>query len=303
MSRMLPDPAPQRPHPESRPPDPVHARLARQLIDRLLPLRAAVKSPLGQFVIRLARRSRIVQTPVRFAALEIAAKRGRAATYAIAAAPQIRVVVRHRTRDVDILDEIFGRLAAYAPPPAVLEALGSRGAPRVLDLGGNVGLFGAYALARFPGASITSVEPDPFNPPLLRRCAELNAPERWRVLAACALPHAGTVAFEAGEYADSHVAEPAPGRVLVPAVDVLPLLGDADLVKMDIEGSEWRILLDPRFKEALAAAACVLEWHERGCPSPRPAEAAAEAFRQAGYHVLPGPSGPWDHGALWAWRP
>ena len=303
MSRVGADPARHGARPPTRPSDPVLTRVARQLIDRFRLLRTAVKSPRAQVLIRVARRCRIVQDPARFIVLELAASRGRAATYRLAQTPDIRLVVRHRTRDVDILDEIFGRLAAYAPPPAALEALASRGSPRVLDLGGNVGFFGAYALARFPGAKVTSIEPDPFNLPLLRRCAELNAPERWQIVEACALSYTGTVAFEAGQYADSHVAEPAAGRVLVPGVDVLPLLADADLVKMDIEGSEWPILLDPRFKETLSAAACVLEWHERGCPSPRPADAAAEAFRQAGYEVLPGPSGPWDHGALWAWRP
>ena len=49
--------------------------------------------------------------------------------------------LRHRSRDMDILNEIF--IAGTYSPPAGIEALRPL---RALDLGGNVGLFGAFAL-------------------------------------------------------------------------------------------------------------------------------------------------------------
>ena len=48
-----------------------------------------------------------------------------------------------------------------------------------------------------------------------------------------------------------------------PRVDVFPYLAAADLVKIDIEGSEWEILADARFA-GIAARVLVLEYHPQG---------------------------------------
>lgn len=292
---------------EGRPPAPSYvlrliALAARKLLDRSSTVRALTSSALAQRFILIARRRRIVRSRARFSALELAGSKGRTATYGLKMAPEVQVVVRHRTRDIDILDEIFGRLSTYELPPQAAEALGARSPLRVLDLGGNVGLFGAYVLSLFPEARITSLEPDPLNLPLLRRCVASNAPERWTVIEACALNRFGPVSFEGGQFADSHVADAPDSTGTVTGVDVLPLLADADLVKMDIEGSEWPVLLDPRFKDSMGATAFVLEWHTRGCPNQDCRATAIGALERAGYEVLASPIGPWDHGSLWAWR-
>lgn len=83
------------------------------------------------------------------------------------------VQIRHRSRDTDILREIFGpRSGGYRPPRPMMPLL--RGPIRVLDLGGNIGLFGMYAFARWQITSLTSLEPDPTNYGILANVVALN---------------------------------------------------------------------------------------------------------------------------------
>jgi len=215
------------------------------------------------------------------------------ARYGLADRPTVSVLVRHTTPDLGVLAEVFGE-GVYAPP----RRLGTPG--RILDLGGNVGLFGAWALARWPGAQITSVEPDPHNLEVLERCVALNG-GRWRVVGAAASARAGELRFSAGRFACSAVADAGAGTVRVPAVDVLPWLARADLAKIDIEGGEWELLTDERFATA-GPAALVLEYHPHRCPSPDATEAAVGLLERAGYAVEAVRPRPDGVGMLWAFR-
>ena len=201
-------------------------------------------------------------------------------------------------------DEIFVGDRAYEPPSAVAIRFRDRPPTKVLDLGGNVGLFGVHALARWPAATITSVEPDAENLPLLGRCVEVNnATARWRIIAACAASEAGVVAFSGGRLADSAIAldgEAVTGHVV--AVDALELLLDADFAKIDIEGAEWELLLDERFA-ASAPSVLVMEWHQRGCPMQDGYQAARDILRRAGYDVEAEPPLVDGCGTIWAWKP
>jgi hypothetical protein len=86
-------------------------------------------------------------------------------------------------------------------------------------------------------------------------------------------------------------------------VDLFGLDHAVDLLKLDIEGGEWPILLDGRLA-ALRAGAVVAEWHGRRAPERRPREAVARLLRTAGYTAFA--DGPYDPnadvGVLWAWR-
>jgi FkbM family methyltransferase len=251
--------------------------------------------------VRAVLRWPTVSEPMRFTAAELFGPRGRVHVRQI---QDGRVVLRHRTRDIDIFDEIFvGR--TYEPPPAVAAHFRDQPPETVLDLGGNVGLFGVYALARWPAATVTSVEPDPKNLALLTRCVEVNdAGARWRIIAACAASQPGMVAFSGGRFADSAIA--LEGEVVtdhVVAVDAFELLAAADFAKIDIEGTEWDLLLDRRFAGA-APGVIVMEWHQRGCPMHDAYEAVLDVLRRAGYEVegeRPPPGVHW--GTIWAWRP
>jgi hypothetical protein len=88
----------------------------------------------------------------------------------------------------------------------------------------------------------------------------------------------------------------------VPVVDVLPELADADFVKIDIEGAEWPILADLRFRE-LRAGVVVLEYHDEGCPEPDAGAAAEQALARASYTVLHAQRKPaFGAGIIWGFR-
>jgi FkbM family methyltransferase len=211
----------------------------------------------------------------------------------------VSIVVRHHTGDVMVLDEIFSQ-REYEPPLEVEAALAARPAGlRVLDLGANIGLFGAWVLGRFPEATIVAVEADPANAAIHRKAIDANGlGDRWRLLEAFASTSSGVTRFVAGEHATSHAADGEDG-VEVPAIDVLPELAKSELVKIDVEGAEWNIVADPRFAAARPAIV-VLEYHREGCPQPEPAAAAEQALRTAGLDVVHASRKPqFGAGLLW----
>lgn len=198
----------------------------------------------------------------------------------------IAVTIRHHTGDVMVLDEIFSQ-REYELPALVEQALSDVSGPlSVLDLGANIGLFGAWVLGQYPDASITAFEADPGNAELHRRTIAANEGTSWRLVEAFAAPRQGRVPFAAGSHATSHASE-GETAINVEAVDVFADMGDVHLLKMDIEGSEWPLLADSRFAQ-MSAAAVVLEYHADGCPYRDPASAAAEALDAAGYDVVRG---------------
>lgn len=271
-----------------------------QRVARSRPAQAVLTRP------RLARLSSVliqattVRNPVRFVWRELSAS-GRLARYVLRRSGR-PVWIRHNTPDTLVLDEIFYS-GHYRLPEHVslfLDGLGQP--PRIVDLGANIGLFGVWVLDRFPGAEITAFEPDPRNAEVTRRCIDANgAADRWRLLEAAASNRDGRTSFLAGEFSRSRV-EPESGGIEVEMTDVFPFLERADLVKIDIEGGEWALLGDPRFRE-LEAPVLVVEYHADQAPTEDPRGAALAAVRQAGYKAeVVEEFGP-GQGVLWAWRP
>jgi FkbM family methyltransferase len=263
------------------------------------PLRPFLRHPPVERIVSVFLRSTTVRQRARFVLRELPRRRT-LARYTLTNG--LTVFVRHGTPDVATLDEVFYQ-RQYELPPAVAAMLTSLGRPpNVLDLGANVGLFGAYVLGRFPGARVTAVEADAANARVLRLCAVENADRgEWDVIEAAASSSDGEVEFASGGFSLSHLVGPGESGVTVPAVDVLPLVGSADLVKMDIEGGEWAILADGRF-EAHPPPAIVLEYHPHLCPEPEAQVAAVELLQGAGFetHVFDERAG---HGLAWGWRP
>jgi FkbM family methyltransferase len=247
----------------------------------------------------IGRCRRLVRERARFVAGELL---GGTRSYTLAVAPSRRVVIRHGTRDLEILRELFQPPGAYNPPApaaAALRRVASQRPLRIMDLGANIGLFAVDAFARYPDAEVTSYEPDPGNLPILKRCLDVNRGDDWTLVEACAAASDGPVHFDAGNFADSHISEQGP-EVL--ALDVLPRLPAFDFVKMDIEGSEWPILGDPRWAHAMRdVSVFVVEWHARGRPGSDPRAIALAAVRGAGFAAEPGAVG-WHHGTVWGWR-
>jgi FkbM family methyltransferase len=251
--------------------------------------------------ISLSLRASLVRDPWRFAWNELWPGRRETLSYRLRESG-VAITIRHKSPDVLILDEVFSQ-QEYRLPEAVESRLAEREAPlTVADVGANIGLFGAWILGRFPDAEILALEPDPANAEVHRTTIEQNErASTWRLIEAAAMTSAGTIRFSVGQWATSHVAGSGESGIEVEAVDVFPLLAGADLVKVDIEGAEWPILQDPRFKE-LAAIAVVLEYHPEGSPGPEPARAAEALLGEAGFAVAAHHRKDTGTGVLWALR-
>jgi FkbM family methyltransferase len=282
-------------------------------IERSAPLRRVAKSRAGQQLIKTARGSCAVREPLRFAALQLGP--AREGGYRVRGC-EARVLLRHRTRDIDIFNEIFGGTAgrhSYDPPPAVCALLDATPRPRVLDVGANIGLFGAYMLSRWPQALIRSYEPDPTNMRLLQRTIAANGVgSQWSASGVAVANAPGELPFESGLFADSRLvlggdreraaSRAAAGRTItVQAIDLLDDDHDVELLKMDIEGAEWPILGDERLGR-LRARAIVLEWHASGCPVPDARGYAVGRLASAGYSGLYEVDRGRENGLMWAWR-
>ena len=212
------------------------------------------------------------------------------------------VFVRHKTRDVDLVNEIFGGIDEYEPPTALASAL--RGPLRILDAGGNIGMFGAFALRRWTVREMTSFEPDPENATVLEATIVANhATQRWHVSRAAVSNRGGATPFVPGRLAESRRALPGEPGIEVPTVDLFSDGHRVDLLKLDVEGSEWAILEDPRLA-SLDARVIVMEWHSLWAPQPDAHGAALHLLTRAGYEIhLDRVHPPLGHtGLVWAGR-
>jgi FkbM family methyltransferase len=256
-------------------------------------------------VIRRAPRS--VRGAARFAVNELLT--GATAGYALRRG-ELELMLRHASSDTWVFREVF----VDGLYEQALSLVAGEPSPKIVDLGAHVGMFSLRAAATCPGVRIVAVEPDPLNLRVLREVFARNADRsrEWALVEACAATEDGAATLvEDGSYV-SHVdgvGHPPPGfearveRVLVevPAVDVFPLIDGADLVKMDIEGSEWRILESPRLRDARVRN-LFLEYHGWACAEAEPRTRAVELLEQAGLRMIGAPPAEQHQGVLLATR-
>ena len=274
---------------------PIVERVARSGLTQ-----AVLGRPRAERVATVMVQASTIKEPIRFVWRELSAS-GCLARYRLRRSDR-PVFVRHNTADPIVLQEIFSS-GHYRLPDHIAAFLDGLGRPpRILDLGANIGLFGVWALDRFPGAEITAFEPDPANAAVARRSMQANdGSPRWRLIEAAATNRDGRATFLAGEFSRSRL-EPDAGGLEVETVDVFPHLEGVDLAKVDIEGGEWAIVGDPRFRE-LRVPVVALEYHGDQAPADDPRAAALEAVGAAGYESdVVDEFGP-GQGMLWAWRP
>jgi FkbM family methyltransferase len=247
-----------------------------------------------------AMRASLVRERLEFAWLELAAPGPVLKTHHLRETG-VAFAVRHQTADILALDELFSQ-REYELPQRVEEVLAGRRPLRVLDLGANIGLFGVWILGRFHDAEITSIEADPDNARVLAATIEANRGTNWRLVEAAASTRAETVRFVSGELTTSHLARLDEEGIEIPAVDVLELAEDVDLLKIDIEGAEWALLEDSRFA-GLGPAVVVLEYHPEGCPGRDVRKAVEDLLRHAGFEIAAVRPHP-EHGTglVWALR-
>lgn len=268
------------------------------------PVRRAVAGALAGRFLTAALQTR---TPLRYLVGELTA-RGQAHAYRLRDSG-LPVLVRHG-RDGEAFYELF-RGREYEPPPALVERIGRP--RRVLDVGANVGLFSAWAVARWPGVEVAAYEPEPANLGQLRHWLELagqhaagtgSPAPAVTVHPAAVATTVGTVRFATGGGAGAHLARGAEPAVEVPTVDFFAELAGppaADLVKLDIEGAEWPLLADPRLAE-ITRLAIVMEYHRVGAPTLPAYQAARRLLEAAGFEVGYAAPNAWGHGTLWAWK-
>ncbi len=247
-------------------------------------------------------RGRLLNRPLSFVMRELSGRRT-VRSYRVRE-NGLRVHLQHATPDVYGLDQTFyqGLFEMPAPAAAVLARL--EHAPRTLDLGGNIGLFGLWTFGHYPGASMTAFEPDPRNARLLSMTIQANGlGERWSLVEAAVGTSVGEVRFAAGEYGTSHIASTDDeGTLTVGLVDVFDYTAGVDLLKIDIEGAEWEILEDARFG-GVQASVVALDYHAQGCPDDDPHRAAMQLMTGWGFEVQTVAQQHAAGGMLWAWRP
>ncbi|MGA8365337.1 MAG: FkbM family methyltransferase [Solirubrobacteraceae bacterium] len=237
--------------------------------------------------------ARLVSSPVRYALRELTTRR--CGDYALRDGTG-RFSVRHRSGDIDILRKFYA-YHYYDLPEEVQARLHSLGrAVDVLDLGANIGLFEVFTRGLLPIGRVVCFEPDPANAAVLERTRTANGAD-WEIVQACASNRDGRARFNTGRKNFSRIGSG--GDTDVAVMDVFDHISAADLVKMNIEGSEWDILHDPRL--AGTSASWIVEYHRISSPHPDIHSLVRRLFERAGYTTRLAAKTE-DNGLLWAWK-
>lgn len=156
----------------------------------------------------------------------------------------LRVYLRTGSSDYAVLTQIF--IDREYNPLDSLHPVGS-----IIDCGANVGYSSLYFLNRYPLAQVIAVEPDPANAVICRKnLAQFG--DRVQFIESAVWSHSTRLSLIRGAYRDgrewaTQVREAAPGQDIstedTVAIDIPSLLsrcrnGRADILKVDIEGSE-----------------------------------------------------------------
>lgn len=160
--------------------------------------------------------------------------------------------------------------------------------PRILDCGANVGLASLYFKKLYPAARITAYEADPEICTLLAKNLSVNGAADVEVVNAAVWTEEGSVDFLCEGGADSGSVSELPGSLPGPtrrvaAVRLKDVLsrGPLDLLKLDVEGAEERVLADCG-KALESVEALILDLHEFD-PGRRATGAVLGILRDAGF--------------------
>ena len=173
----------------------------------------------------------------------------------------------------------------------------------IVDLGANVGFTYVYWLSKYPQAHVTAFEPHPKHLKQIKKHLEANSSAGAVTL----VPKAAGVAQGAlyltdDEYSSTLVNTPTEQTITVDVADWIAEIGNdlIDLLKIDVEGSEYALLSDPRFGQ-LNLQVCVLEWHNTE-EFPNGRDWCEKRLAELGYQCCEGVSGSPNNGLLWAWK-
>jgi FkbM family methyltransferase len=160
------------------------------------------------------------------------------------------------TTDYDIAWQIYWR-GDYEAPQAL------RDVRKVVDLGANVGYSCLYWCNKYPECRVTAFEPHPAHVAIMKdNLARNGLLGRVNVVVAAAGANERN-AYLTDARTSSSVTEQAAGfeiRVLDIFQQSEWAMEPIDILKIDIEGGEYELLFDPRFRE-LNVRTLVIEWH------------------------------------------
>ncbi|MBI1787503.1 MAG: FkbM family methyltransferase [Acidobacteria bacterium] len=186
-------------------------------------------------------------------------------------------------RDWAAAYEVFV-LEAYSPMSTQPEVR------KIVDLGANVGFATLYFAKRFPSAQIHSFEPHPLHYCLLTENLRMNGlDDKVRLYNAAVGARKGS-AYLTDADLDSTLTEDTDaggaGAHAVQVLDFFACMDDTpiDVLKLDIEGSEWAILADERFTR-LRPRNIVMEWHAQKGGMPNAREWLMQRLAALGYRV------------------
>ncbi|MEA2406681.1 MAG: hypothetical protein QOE69_800 [Thermoleophilaceae bacterium] len=147
--------------------------------------------------------------------------------------------------EVGDLGELYGLREVFVQGDYALDV--PRDPATILDLGGNIGAATVYFATRWPDAAIVVLEPDPSAFGRLARNVEPFT--RVRPLQLAAAAESGEVSLYRSDWTltNSLIPQPAGDAVRVTAVSLDwlvegPCGGAVDLVKLDVEGSEYTLM-------------------------------------------------------------
>ncbi len=172
-------------------------------------------------------------------------------------------------------------------------------APLVVDLGANAGKFATELLAAYPSAEMLLVEGDPYLVDILRhtfeKCSRVRlfgglvgaeaCPNARFYL--CKVPEGNSVYSRFSEsWAPGESREVQVEMITLPALLELGKCERVDLLKVDIEGSEWDVLLGMTAREAKIIQQISVEFHDFMDPQLRPrTEQCIARLQELGYAV------------------
>jgi len=181
----------------------------------------------------------------------------------------------------------------------------------IIDAGANIGLFACYAAAIAPTSIVHAIEPFPETFRRLSRTIERNHLQSritCHNIALASTEGMGTMSAETESSQMFHLSSAASDvGTRVRTTTLTSLLGQidapVDLLKMDIEGSEYDVLLSTPVAALQPIGRITVEFHEPAWPSGSDKRTLADHICGAGFRLREDPAIPNEYGIFHFTKP